>query len=178
MDTLVKSVLLGKKGAAEALYRTYSMEIRRYLHGRLREAADIEELLQDTFISVFDSLPLYRGTSGLKTWILAIARHEVADFYRKRYVRQVVEKTVPLYDAMMAELASPEFEMKKSGIKRRFLSAYRSLKQEYQDVLSYRYELGMSVQEVAVRMELPFKATESLLHRARVAFRLAYENRA
>ena len=35
----------------------------------------------------------------------------------------------------------------------------------------------MSVKEIAERMDLPFKATESLLFRARVAFREAYENR-
>jgi len=177
MDKLVEAVVKGERGAVATLYRIHSTSVRQYLRSKLGRAEDVEELLQDTFISVFDSLSLYRGESSLKTWILSIARHEVADFYRKRYVRQVVEKTAPLFDEIVAELSSPEFEMKKKGIKSQFLQAYSSLKREYQDVLSYRYELGMSVQEVARRMDLPFKATESLLYRARVAFRQAYETR-
>ncbi|NCO98362.1 hypothetical protein GW864_04320 [bacterium] len=51
------------------------------------------------------------------------------------------------------------------------------MSKSHQDVLSYKYELSMSVKEIAMRMEMSFKATESLLFRARLAFREEYENR-
>lgn len=139
---------------------------------------EVEEILQDTFLSAFDSLPLYRGESSVSTWLISIARHEVADFYRKRYIRQAVEKTAPLFENMMSEIMSPEFVMEKKKIERRFFATYRGLSRQYQDILSYRYELSMSVKEIAERMDLSFKATESLLYRARLAFREAYEERA
>jgi len=176
MENLIEEVLSGKKGAATRFYREYSPRLRRYLTVKLPEE-EVEEILQDTFLSAFDSLSLYRGEASVSTWLISIARHEIADFYRKRYVREVVEKTSPLFENMVSEILSPEFEWEKKKIEKRFFDAYRGLNKQYQDVLSYKYELSMSVKEIAERMKLSFKATESLLFRARGAFREAYEER-
>lgn len=169
-------VLNGKKGAATSFYSEYSPKLRRYLNSKLPDN-EVEEILQDTFLSAFDSLSLYRGESSVSTWLISIARHEVADFYRKRYVRELVEKTAPLFENMVSEILSPEFEWKKKKIEKKFFTTYKGLSKQYQDILSFRYELSMSVKEIAERMELPFKATESLLYRARIAFRENYESR-
>jgi RNA polymerase sigma-70 factor (ECF subfamily) len=176
MEKIVGEVLIGKKGAATLFYKTYAPKLRRYLSTKLPEL-EVEEILQDTFLSAFDSLALYRGESNVFTWLISIARHEVADFYRKRYVRTVVEKTAPLFENMVSDILSPEFEWDKKKMEKRFFDAYYRLSKQYQDVLSYKYELSMSVKEIALRMELPFKATESLLFRARLAFREEYERR-
>ncbi|MCE7897740.1 hypothetical protein DCC61_00355 [Candidatus Microgenomates bacterium] len=176
MDHLVEQVLSGQKGAATRFYHKYSPMLRRFLNAKLPSPADAEELLQDTFLSVFDSLPLYRGECSVISWIYSIARHEVADFYRKRYVRELVEKTNPLFEELLETVETPEKVWDKTKVRARFFGAYKSLNQSYQDVLSYRYELSLSVKEIAVKMRLTFKATESLLYRARVAFSLAYNN--
>ncbi len=176
MDLIVKEVLEGKKGAATAFYKEFAVKLRRYLNTKLPEE-EVEEILQDTFLSAFDSLPLYRGESSILTWLISIARHEVADFYRKRYVRQAVEKTTPLFENMVSEVLSPEFVMEKKKVEKKFFYTYHKLSGQYQDILSYRYEMSMSVKEIAQRMDLSFKATESLLYRARLAFREEYESR-
>lgn len=177
MEKIIADVLSGKKGAATQFYHDYVSRLRRYLIAKLPEG-EVEEVLQDTFLSAFDSLSLYRGESSVSTWLISIARHEVADFYRKRYVREVVEKTAPLFENMVSDILSPEFEWEKKKMEKRFFAAYQSLCHQYQDVLSYKYELSMNVKEIAERMEMSFKATESLLFRARVAFREEYESRA
>lgn len=177
MEKLISDVIGGKAGSATKFYKTYAERLRRYLVAKL-DSEDVEELLQDTFLSAFDSLSLYRGESSVLTWLISIARHEVADFYRKKYVRKVVEKTTPLFDNVMSEISSPEFEMEKKKIEKKFFKTYYGLSDQYQDILSYRYELSMSVKEIAIEMGLSFKATESVLYRARLAFREAYEERA
>lgn len=176
MDQVISDILEGKKGAATVFYRQYSPKLRRFLVAKLPSEADAEELLQDVFLSVFDSLPIYRGDCSVMSWIYSIARHEVADFYRKRYVRELVEKTNPLFEEMMETVETPEKVWDKAKVRARFFGAYKSLNQSYQDVLSYRYELSLSVKEIASKMKLTFKATESLLYRARTAFELAYNN--
>lgn len=174
MERLVEEVLQGKKGAATKFYKAYVSKLRRYLSAKLPEE-EVEEVLQDTFLSAFDSLPLYRGQCQVSTWLISIARHEVADFYRKKYVRRVIEKTSPLFDNMVSEMFAPEFVWEKEKVEKRFFTTYKNLSKQYQDILSYRYELSMSVREIAERMDLSFKATESLLFRARLAFKAAYE---
>lgn len=174
MEQLIQDVLEGKAGAATRFYREFAPKIKRYLQGRLGQEQDVEDILQDTLLSAFDSLPLYRGEASISTWLLSIARHEVADFYRKRYVRAMVEKTAPLFEEMVTELETPEFALKKKNLRGKFLRVYRGLSKQHQEILSLRFEMGMSVKEIAERMKLPFKATESLLYRARQAFELAY----
>ena len=176
MDALVEEVLAGKKGAATKFYKTFAPKLRRYLSTKLPEE-EVEEVLQDTFLSAFDSLSLYRGESSVSTWLTSIARHEVADFYRKKYVRKTIEIAGPLFENIISEMLSPEFVFEKNKIEKKFFATYRSLSSQYQDILSYRYERSMSVKEIAKRMEISFKATESLLFRARLAFREAYESR-
>ena len=174
MEQLVEEVLRGKRGAATRFYREYAPRVRKYLLARLPSAEDSEDVLQDTFLSAFDSLPLYRGEAKVVSWIIAIARHEVADFYRKAYVRQLVEKTSPLFEEMVAEVSTPEFELQKKKLRKQFFKTYQGLSSQYQEVLSFRFERGMSVKDIAKRMKMSFKATESLLYRARQAMRLAY----
>lgn len=174
MNELISLVLSGEKGAATRFYKEFAPKLRRYLNAKLPEG-EVEEVLQDTFLSAFDSMPLFRGESSISTWLISITRHEVADFYRKKYVRSAIEHTAPLFENMVSELLSPEFSMEKEKIEKRFFSTYRKLSRQYQDVLSYRFELSMSVKEIASRMDLSFKATESLLYRARLAFREEYE---
>ncbi len=177
MERIVAEVLSGKKGAATRFYKQFAPRVRAYLIRKMPSIEDAEDVLQETFLSAFDSLPLYQGKSSLVTWIISIANHEVADFYRKRYIRQAVEKTTPLFDNLVSEVLSPEFILEKKKMERKFMRAYRSLSMQHQDVLSLRYELSMNVKEIALRMKMSFKATESLLFRARVAFREAYEAR-
>lgn len=175
MEKLIKEVLKGKRGAATRFYRELAPAVRRYLKVKLARSEDVEEITQDVFLSALDSLPLFRGEAEITTWLLSIARHEVADYYRKRYVRRVVEKTAPLLEELLVDVKTPEFELKKQQTRRRFVKAYTKLSQQHQDILSYKFELGMSVKEIAGKMEMGFKATESALYRARMAFRVEYE---
>lgn len=174
MENIIKQILSGKKGAASRFYLQQSPFVRRFLLSKLPTEADAEDVLQEVFLAAFDSMTLFRGEAKIRSWILSIARHEVADFYRKRYVRELVEKTSPLFEELVEAVETPERVWEKSKTRKRFFSAYHSLKKQYQDVLSYRYELSMSVREIAEKMELSFKATESLLYRARSAFGEAY----
>lgn len=174
MDTLVRSILVGESGAATCFYRLYAPKIRRFLMSKLRDETDVEDLLQEVFLAAFDSLPTYREEATVLSWLYSIARHEVADFYRKRYVRELVEKTSPLFEELIETVETPERVWDKEKIRRRFVRVYKSLSSSHQDILSYRYELSMSVKEIARKMKLSFKATESLLYRARSAFANAY----
>src|SRR3989339_1615036 len=132
MEQMVERVLRGEKGAATAFYKEFAVKVRRYLSTKLPEE-EVEEVLQDTFLSAFDSLSLYRGESSVSTWLTSIARHEVADFYRKKYVRKTIEMTGPLFENIISEMLSPEFVFEKNKIEKKFFATYRSLSSQYQD---------------------------------------------
>ena len=78
------------------------------------------------------------------------------------------------YKMEKKKILAIKMALKKQKLEERFKQAYLTLSQQYQEILSYRFELGMSVKEIAARMAIGFKATESLLYRARQAMRIAY----
>lgn len=174
MEIVVQEVLDGKKGAATLFYKEFAPAVKRFLQGKMGSEAVAQELLQDTFLSAFDSLPMYRGEASVKTWLLSIARHEVLDYYRKRYVRKVVEQTGVLWEGVGESLATPEMEWKKVEMSARFDKALGKISGRYRKVIELRYQRGLSVKEIASKLALPFKATESLIFRARGAFAEAY----
>ncbi len=165
----------GDEKAVKEFYCGYEVAIRKYLMVKLPVEA-VDEVLQDVFIGALESLPLFRGEAKLKSWLLAIARHEVADFYRKRYLKKAVEITGELFEGTAEEKKTPEWAYRQKEVKEAIKRSMKKLKKSYREVLYWRFEVGLSVKEVASRMNLGFKATESLLYRARKAFAVAYED--
>ena len=62
----------------QLLYNTYSPKIRRYLNS-IFSIEDSEDLLQDIFLKVFNSLQTFRGEANMNTWIYRIATNTVID---------------------------------------------------------------------------------------------------
>ncbi len=70
---LVAAALAGDPDSLDALYRAYSPRVYHYGLQRLRNHDDAEDLTQEVFIRVIQSLPSYQGRSRLLTWIFGIA---------------------------------------------------------------------------------------------------------
>jgi RNA polymerase sigma-70 factor (ECF subfamily) len=158
----------GDRRAFEGFYQETRKELFLYIVGKVSVRADAQELTHDTYLSFLDSLPLFAGKCGLKTYLFSIARHEVADYFRKKYAKKVI-LTVPFMDHLYTEklysnaLLNDEIER-----------IYARLSSDYVVILKLRFEDGMRVVEIASRLQLSFKATESRLLRARRAFQKAY----
>ena len=69
----------GVRQASEAhfneLYERYFKRIYSFVHGRLRNHADAEEVTQETFVTIFRSIENYRGQSSLLSWMFGIAKN-------------------------------------------------------------------------------------------------------
>jgi RNA polymerase sigma-70 factor (ECF subfamily) len=89
VDRLTGHLLAARDGddaALTAAIRTGQPEIRRFLR-LLVDAADLEDVVQDTFVRAYRALPRFRGDASGRTWLLTIARRAAADATRSR-VRQ------------------------------------------------------------------------------------------
>ena len=60
------------------IYNSYSPKIRRYINS-IFSVEDSEDLLQDIFLKVFNSLPSFRGEATINTWLYRIASNTVID---------------------------------------------------------------------------------------------------
>ena len=102
----------------------------------------------------------------------------MVDFYRKKKIKSILLSQVPFLQIVASEINQPEFQFEKNKIRDNIELALRSLSAKYQKILRLHYEENVSVKTLAALFNLSFKATESLLFRARQSFKLAYERAA
>jgi RNA polymerase sigma-70 factor, ECF subfamily len=173
--TLVDKIILGDKTAIVQLYHLYSPKIAVYLKNRLPRPEDAQEILNDVFFDAIDSIHLLKKEENISSWLYSIARNKVVDFYRKKKIKSVLLSQVPFLDIIAQEISQPEFQFEKNKIKERIEKTLSNLSNRYREILSLHYEQKVPVKDLAMRFNLSFKATESLLFRARQSFKKIYE---
>ena len=138
---------------------------------------DVEEIVQDTLISAMDSLPTFKGKSSEFTWLCAIARHEIGDFYRRKKIKQIVFSKLPWLKELVDEALGPELAYQELETKTRILRTFKNISEGYTRILRLKYIEGLSMKQIADKLNLTVKAVESRLTRARLAFQLEYDKK-
>jgi RNA polymerase sigma-70 factor (ECF subfamily) len=173
--SLVERIIAGDQQSVVELYQLYSPRILNYLTKRLPTEEDAQEILNDVFLDAIDTISMLRASKNLQAWLYKIAHHKTVDYYRKRKIKSILLSQIPYLEIVDSEVHQPEFQFEKDKVRDKIESAFKSLPDLYRKILKLRYEDKISVKEIAVILELSFKATESLLFRARQSFKLAYE---
>lgn len=168
-DTQLLSQL--KSGNAKAVrqwFNQYHDRLFKFVASRVSIEKDTEELTQDTFLSCLKHLPLFRGESSIWTWMVRIAQHEVADYYRKRYAKKFIH-ALPLSELLPFNDLSDTHEI---AIKVRQVLA--KMAKEDREILLMKYVDKKRVKQIAVELGRTVKSVESILFRARIEFRELY----
>lgn len=181
---LVRRMLAGDQAAFSDFFESHFPRIYRFALPRVGGDEDAaRDVVQATMIKAMRKLSQYRGEASLFTWCCQICRHEVADHVRAR--RRHSEKVVLIEDSeeVRAALESVEAPAADDPLKRcdraelgRLIQGVLDrLPARYGDALEWKYIEGRSVDEIGERLGIGQTAAQSLLARARVAFREALE---
>ena len=177
---LVQRLLSGEERAFEEFFDVYFQRLYRFALTRVDHNADIaEEVVQGTLTQVIAKLHTFRGEAALFSWLCTFCRHQISAYYRQRN-RQ--PKSVGLTDdepEILAALESltmaidgdPEEQYRRKEVARQVQITLDYLPPRYGDALEWKYIHGLTVKEIAALLEVGPKAAESLLTRARQAFR-------
>jgi len=82
---LIERVKKGDRDSFEQLINQYSKNLCNYIKFRVKNDADVNDILQDAMLSIWQSIATYEYGSSFKTWIFSITRRRIADFYRSRH---------------------------------------------------------------------------------------------
>lgn len=181
---LVQRMLRGEERAFNAFFEDYFPRVYRFALPRLGGDAEAgRDVVQATLVKAIRNLPSYRGEAALFSWICQICRHQIVDHLRahRRHADHValVEDSPRIRAALEAVEAPPEDDpLQRYGsdeTRRLVRSILDRLPSRYGDVLEWKYVEGRSVEEIGTRLGIGHTAAQSLLARARVAFREALE---
>jgi RNA polymerase sigma-70 factor (ECF subfamily) len=178
--TTVRRMLAGDEAAFEELFETYFSGLYRFALARLDRNADAaEDVVQATLCKAITKLATYRGEAALFTWLCTFCRHEISAYHgrQQRSVQEtpLIEDTPEIRAALeslgAASADTPDERLRRQELARLVRVTLDSLPPRYGDALEWKYIQELSVSDIAARLSVGPKAAESLLTRARQAFR-------
>lgn len=176
---LVKRMLAGEEPAFDEFFEDYFPRLYRFALPRMRHNPDLaEEIVQETLCIAVTKMKTYRAEAALFTWLCTICRREISAYFRKhsRESQFVLPEDVPETRASLESLSrvlseEPESQVLRDEVSRLVQVTLDFLPRWYASALEMKYLKDLPVKEIASRLNLGPKAAESLLTRARHAFR-------
>ena len=68
----------------EEIWSEYRTAIKAFLHSKVANASDVDDLLQDILLKTYQNLSTLKDSKNVKSWLFQIANNTIIDFYRKR----------------------------------------------------------------------------------------------
>jgi RNA polymerase sigma-70 factor (ECF subfamily) len=181
---LVAAMLMGDERAFTVFFDTYFPRVYRFALPRLGRNADVtKDVVQATLIKAVRAIDGWRGEAALFTWLCQICRRQIADHVRsqRRHSTRVVliddsdEVRAALESIEAPETDDPFRGADRAELNRLVHAVLDRLPNRYGEALEWKYVEGHTVEEIGDRLGIGHVAAQSLLARARGAFREALE---
>lgn len=148
-------------------YKQYYPVLYNLALNKLPDEFLAQEVVQQTFINSLKQINLFQHRSSLLSWMSAILRHEIADFYRKQYAKRAI-KLVPLSELL-------EFKpLDHDQVALLVNLVLASLSSQEKELLLLKYVDGWRVSEIACKLGNSARSVEGKIWRARQKFKLLY----
>jgi len=173
---LLEKIIKKDERALLRLYKKYQPSVFNYVKSQISNYQTAEELTQDIFIDFIEALRDFRFQSSLKTFLFSIARHKIIDQIRKKKLKNILFSRLPSYVVEGLKAVFIDEEIDKKELRKKITRILESLPNDYRLILRLKYVEGIKIKEIANKLEMNFKATESLLFRARKSFIKVFNN--
>jgi RNA polymerase sigma-70 factor (ECF subfamily) len=166
------------EGAVRVLTGRYNQRLFRVARGILRDDAEAEDVVQDTYVRAFTTSQVFRGEASLATWLTRIAVNEALGRLRRR--KPTVEwdshgedriEAERLTDGPSVAVPDPERTMADRQLHGWLEASIDRLPDAFRTVFIARMVEGLSIEETADLLGLKPETVKTRVHRARVRLR-------
>ncbi|MBI3819882.1 MAG: RNA polymerase sigma factor [Planctomycetes bacterium] len=175
-------ILRGDRSAAESLFKQSFDALYEFTYYRVGgDRALAETIVQDTLTTAFECMANFEGRSTFHSWLCGIAKNKIRTLRRARKTKsidQILEDSSYEIDEILANVEReplPDEVLEQRETRDLVGATLSSLPPNYRRILVEKYVDDLQVDEIAERSGKGFKATESMLQRARVAFAKVFE---
>ncbi|MEO8190443.1 MAG: sigma-70 family RNA polymerase sigma factor [Acidobacteriota bacterium] len=177
-DSLVDGIREGDRKATARFVELHADAVYRFVYHRLDRLEAVDDLVQEVFLSAWKALPLFRGESEIRTWLLGIARHKIGDYYRERLREPLISDDLDSESGPDSLAGFPDIDARLDGerLEARTRQALSTLPDRYRAVLIWRYWDQRSLAEMAAISGNTEKSIERLLDRARRIFKKRWDD--
>lgn len=156
-------------GVFEAIYDEHVVSIYRFIHARVGNRPDAEDLTAQVFMRAVEQLDTSRHPGQVSAWLYRVSQNLIADYWRALYRLPVIgtERVAPGWEPAGPAAASRERdETAQDTAAARVRSVLRGLPERYARVLELRFLERLSVAETAARMGVSNGNAKVLQYRA------------
>jgi RNA polymerase sigma-70 factor, ECF subfamily len=152
----------GDERAAGELVRRHARVLARFLAGAGARDADLDDLVQETFIRAFRAVDRFRGQCQFRTWLLTIGGNVLKD-HGRRAGRQ---RVVPLDEQLRARDGDPHERAEAHEAEARLVAGLKQLPRLQREVFLLRAQQGLEYDEIAVALDTTAGAARVHYHHA------------
>lgn len=174
---LVERVQAGDKQAFGLLVAKYQRKLGRLVARMVRDSAEVEDIVQDSFIRAYRALPGFRNDSAFYTWLYRIGVNTAKNWLVTHGRRALATSTVESEEDGEGQSApeplrdsdTPERLLMTKQIGQTVNAAMEALPEDLRTAISLREIEGMSYEDIARVMDCPIGTVRSRIFRARDA---------
>lgn len=170
---VIQRVLGGEKELYEILVRRNNQKLYRIIRSYIKDDAEIEDIMQDSYIKAFTKLYQFKLESTFSTWLIRIGINEsLARIKEKGKLYHLNEQLDNLKSNTLLEIPdntqlNPESKMIRKETKQLLENAIDSLDTKYRTVYIMKEVEDMSLKEVAIALDLTMANVKVRLHRSK-----------
>ncbi len=183
-ERLVEDYLDGDTGAFRELVERYHDELLRFLRRLMGSMAAAEDVFQETFLQVHQSLESFDTSRRFKPWLFTIAANKGRDTLRRMGRRRALSLSATIspdqggssfVDLMEIDLPGPEHDLDVEEQSAMVQRAIDGLSPRLREILLLAYFQKLSYAQIAEMFDIPLGTVKSRLHAAVAAFAKAWQ---
>ena len=174
---LISRLVSSDESAFKELVTSFRDRVFNTAIGMLQNSGDAEDIAQEVFIEVFNSISKFRGESSLSTWIYRITVTKSLDFIRRKKRKKRFAFVTSIFNAddeainEPVDFFHPGVEAENRELSAELFKAIEKLPQNQKIAFTLNKLEDLSHKEMSEIMNVSVPAIESLLHRAKMNLR-------
>jgi RNA polymerase sigma-70 factor (ECF subfamily) len=166
-NQLINESLQGKDSSFAELVSRHISGVYKFAYRYVHDAADAEDIAQETFVRAWKNLKKFDTTRNLKTWLFTIAKNASLDLLKKKKplaFSKITEAENELESFLAPYVASgelPEVSVDNKFLKGDLDAALSKLPPAYRAVLALRYNEHLKFREIAETLGQPIDTVKS-----------------
>ncbi|MCM4158243.1 RNA polymerase sigma factor [Gramella sp. AN32] len=172
-DDVIKRILAGEKELYEILVRRNNQKLYRVIRSYLKDEAEIEDLMQNSYIKAYTKLYQFKLESSFSTWLIRIGINEsLARLKEKGRLIHLNDQFFNSDNNIVLEIPdkkqlNPHDKMIRNEAKHLLENAIDQLDKKYKTVYILKEVEEMSLKEIAVALDLTVANVKVRLHRSK-----------
>lgn len=172
-DLVIKRILAGEKELYEILVRRNNQKLYRVIRSYLKEEAEIEDVMQNSYIKAYTKLYQFNLDSQFSTWLVRIGINEsLAVLKQKGKIVHINDYNLNTDNDAVLEIPdqkepNPQEKMTQQETKQLLENAIDQLDIKYKTVYVMKEVEEMSLKEIAIALDISLANVKIRLHRAK-----------